>query len=79
MCKFQDLPIHPPPHRQLSVCIGESTAVESMRRLVISIVQLFEDEYLRAPNQNDTSRLLANAEKRGFPSMLGCIDCMHWK
>jgi hypothetical protein len=28
------------------VCIRESTAIESMRRLVISVVQLFEDEYL---------------------------------
>jgi hypothetical protein len=61
------------------VCIGESIAIESMRRLVISVVELFEDEYLRSPNQNDTTRLLAIAEERGLPGMLECIDCMHWK
>jgi hypothetical protein len=59
------------------VCIGESTAIESMRRLVKSIVQPFEDEYLRSPNQSDTTRLLAIAKKRGFPGMLGFIDYMH--
>jgi hypothetical protein len=47
------------------VFIGESTTIESMRRLVISVVELFKDEYLRAPNQNDTTRLLAVAEERG--------------
>ena len=59
------------------VCIGESTAIESMRRLVKAVVEVFEDEYLRAPNQNDTARLLSIAEERGFPGMLGSIDCMH--
>jgi uncharacterized protein (UPF0303 family) len=37
------------------VCIGESTAIESMRRLVIAVVEIFEAEYLRAPKQNDTT------------------------
>jgi hypothetical protein len=61
------------------VCIGESTAIESMRRLVIAVAEIFEDEYLRSPNENDIIHLLAIAEERGFPSMLGSIDCMHWK
>jgi hypothetical protein len=38
-----------------TVCIGESTAIESMRRLVIAVVEIFEAEYLRAPKQNDTT------------------------
>jgi hypothetical protein len=59
------------------VCIGENIAIESMRRLVISVVELFKHEYLRAPNQNDTARLLAIAEERDFSGMLGCIDYMH--
>jgi hypothetical protein len=54
------------------VCIEESTAIESMRRLDISVVSLFEDEYLRATNQN-----VSIAEEGGFLGMLGCIDCMH--
>jgi hypothetical protein len=50
-----------------------------MRRLIISVVELFKNEYLRSPTQNDTTRLLAIAEERGFSGMLGYIDCMHWK
>ena len=61
------------------VCIGESTAIESLRKFVKAIVEVFEDEYLRSPNQNDTARLLAIGEERGFSGMLGSIDCMHWK
>ena len=60
------------------VRIGESTALESLRRFVAAVVEIFEAEYLRHPNEADIARLLALNEKRGFPGMLGSIDCMHW-
>ncbi|XP_066358602.1 uncharacterized protein [Miscanthus floridulus] len=60
------------------VRIGESTAIESLRRFVAAVVDLFEEEYLRYPNEADTTRLLALGEQNGFPGMLGSIDCMHW-
>jgi hypothetical protein len=50
------------------VRIGEST-----------VFDVFGEEYLRSPNENDTTQLLALGEERGFPGMLGCIDCMHWR
>ena len=59
--------------------IAESSIIESLKRFVKAIVEVFEDEYLRSPNDNDTTRLLALGEERGFPGMLGSIDCMHWK
>ena len=59
------------------VRIGERTTVESLRRFVAAVVDIFEDEYLRYPNEADTTRLLAHGEKNGFPGMLGSIDCMH--
>jgi hypothetical protein len=61
------------------VRIGESTTIESLRRFVCSVVEVFGDEYLRTPNEDDTARLLAIGESRGFPGMLGSIDCMHWR
>ena len=63
------------------VQIGESTTIESLQRFVKSIVAMFGDEYLRAPNANDIARLVAVGEQRGFPGMLGNIDYMHrkWK
>jgi len=60
------------------VRIGESTVLESLRRFVTAVVDIFEDEYLRYPNEADTTKLLARGEQRGFPGMLGSIDCMHW-
>ena len=61
------------------VRIGESTSIESLQRFVSAIVAIYSDEYLRSPNNVDIARLLAIGERRGFPGMLGSIDCMHWR
>lgn len=59
--------------------IGESTSIESVKRFCRAVVELFGDWYLRSPNTEDIARLLHIGEKRGFPGMLGSVDCMHWK
>ncbi|XP_020257992.1 putative nuclease HARBI1 [Asparagus officinalis] len=61
------------------VRIGESTTIESVKRFVKVVVEIFADEYLRSPNNDDIRRLLEIGEQRGFPGMLGSIDCMHWR
>ncbi|XP_028060009.1 uncharacterized protein LOC114263635 [Camellia sinensis] len=61
------------------VRIGESTAIESLKHFVKAVVATFSKTYLRSPNNDDISRLLAMGSNRGFPGMLGSIDCMHWK
>ena len=61
------------------VRIGESTTIESLKRFVRAVVAIFSNEYLRSPNNDDIARLLAIGTNRGFPGMLGSIDCMHWK
>ncbi|KAF8380120.1 hypothetical protein HHK36_027592 [Tetracentron sinense] len=59
------------------VRIGKNTSIESLRRFVRAVVEVFGEEYLRSPNNDDISKLLAQGEARGFPRMLGSIDCMH--
>ena len=63
------------------VRIGESIAIECLKKFVEAIVDIYSTEYLRSPNSNDIARLLRVGESRGFPGMLGSIDCMHekWK
>nr|XP_017217028.1 PREDICTED: putative nuclease HARBI1 [Daucus carota subsp. sativus] len=61
------------------VRIGESTAIECLKKFVTNIILIFESEYLRKPNLNDVQRLLKMGEDRGFPGMMGSIDCMHWQ
>ncbi|XP_012842624.1 PREDICTED: uncharacterized protein LOC105962832 [Erythranthe guttata] len=62
-----------------NIRIGESTAIESLHHFVKAIVAVFGEQYLRAPNAVDLSRLLQFNEQRGFPGMIGSIDCMHWE
>ncbi|KAL0004138.1 hypothetical protein SO802_011699 [Lithocarpus litseifolius] len=59
--------------------IGVSTTIKSLKQFVKVVVSIFFEEYLRSPNNNDIARLLAVGQHRGFPGMLGSIDCMHWK
>ncbi|XP_074355895.1 uncharacterized protein LOC141695556 [Apium graveolens] len=56
------------------VRIGESTTIESLKRFVKAIVEVFGAEYLRRPNDEDVARLLAENEERGFPGMLDLAE-----
>ncbi|XP_073021858.1 uncharacterized protein [Primulina eburnea] len=59
--------------------IRESTAIESLKRFCRAVVEVFGDWYLRSPNAEDIERILLIGKQRGFPGMLGSLDCMHWK
>ncbi|XP_024171865.1 uncharacterized protein LOC112177850 [Rosa chinensis] len=59
--------------------MAKSTAIEALKRFTRAIVNLYSVHYLRAPTPVDLRRLLAKAERRGFPGMIGSIDCMHWQ
>ena len=61
------------------VRIGKTTALESLKKFVTTVIDVFSEEYLRKPNNEDIAKLLAHGERRDFPGMLGSIDCMHWK
>ncbi len=40
---------------------------------------MYQDVYLREPNDQDLRRILLENSRRGFPGMLGSLDCMHWE
>ena len=61
------------------VRIEESTALESLKKFVTEVINVFSEEYLRKLNNEDIAKLLAYGEHQGFLSMLDSIDCMHWK
>ena len=59
--------------------LGESTALSCLTHFTDAVILLFGEEYLRRPNPEDLQRLLDIGEIRGFPGMIGSIDCMHWE
>jgi hypothetical protein len=59
--------------------IGESTTRECLHHFCRAIIAYFSGWYLRTPNEADITRIMHHSESRGFPGMLGSIDCMHWE
>ena len=58
--------------------IGEYTTLKCARVFAKTLIRVFGPEYLRAPNE-DTKKLMAMNKARGWPGMLGSVDCMHWR
>jgi hypothetical protein len=58
--------------------VGENAALQYLRKFVVADVEVFGLKYPRLPNEQDTVKLLAIGESKGFLGMLGSIDYMHW-
>lgn len=58
--------------------IDEDTTIESMRRFAKATGRVFGPVYLRAPNKEDTKRLMAASDRRCLPGMPGSLDCLDW-
>jgi len=50
-----------------------------MKKFCQGVIVNFGEKYLRRPTREDIQRLLHIGEARGFPGMLGSLDCMHWQ
>ncbi|XP_073133764.1 uncharacterized protein [Henckelia pumila] len=58
--------------------IGVSTALECLKIFCRVVYDIFFEQDLRQPTREDVARLTAENARRGFPEMLGSIDCMNW-
>ncbi|KAI5348503.1 hypothetical protein L3X38_001390 [Prunus dulcis] len=58
--------------------MGKSTILEYLVRFCGAIETIYTRDYLHKPIPRGLQKLLQKIEKRGFPSMIGSIDCMHW-
>jgi hypothetical protein len=56
-----------------SYAMGESTALECVKEFAHTIVNVYEAEYLRPPNQSEAHHILQENEARGFSGMLESI------
>lgn len=58
--------------------MAESTALETLKRFCLAVNDVYAAEALSPPNVEQTQMLLEENAKRGFPGMLGSLDCCHW-
>ncbi|KAM1636562.1 hypothetical protein ACFX14_014507 [Malus domestica] len=59
--------------------LAESTVIENLKHFYKAIQGIYGATYLHKPNREDLKRLLRKANKRGFPGMIGSLDCMYWE
>jgi hypothetical protein len=59
--------------------LSETTSLDCMDFFCNAIASVYSTEYLQYPTAGDLERLLTVGAKRGFPGMLGSLNCMHWK
>ncbi|XP_062013930.1 uncharacterized protein LOC133730330 [Rosa rugosa] len=55
--------------------IAKTTAIEIFEHFTKAIWNVYHETYLRRPTPADLRLLLDKAEERGFPGMVGSLDC----
>lgn len=58
--------------------MAKYTILKCVKVFVNVVIRVYGARYLRAPNIEDTARILTFSEVRSWPGMLGSVDCMHW-
>jgi hypothetical protein len=61
------------------VRMGDNTIIECLTHFVEVVVNVFGEEYLKAPNTQDIDKLMVINSAREFSGMYRSVDCMHSK
>jgi hypothetical protein len=59
--------------------MAETTVLKTLMQFVHTVIDVYEKEYLRPPCAHELEVILKQNEARGFPGMVGSINCMHWE
>jgi hypothetical protein len=59
--------------------MAKTTVQQCVDKFCQAIVVTYSEEYLRRPTIAEQRDLMAINEERGFPGMIGSLDCMHWE
>ncbi|CAN1323881.1 hypothetical protein LINPERPRIM_LOCUS32888 [Linum perenne] len=59
--------------------MGASTIFACFKKFCVVVVNIYSPTYLCELYNGDMRKLLQKAPIRGFPRMIGFIECMHWE
>lgn len=62
-----------------SLQVSETVAREALKRFCRSLTVIYRAQWLRPPNREELDTILQENARRGFPGMIGSVDCMHWQ
>lgn len=66
-------------HVQEYTGVAEQTAKLGLEAFCRFIIRTYGDEFLNSWNEDDIKKEMEVNLKRGFPGMMGSIDCTHWQ
>lgn len=59
--------------------LSETTILKCLTRFCRAMVQVYRDDILRYPTDEECQTIADNYSERGFPGCIGCIDCAGWQ
>lgn len=59
--------------------MSENTIMSCLKEFTLAVNEVFGPAYLRHPTRDEVIDLMNENEVRGFPGMVGSIDCCHWQ
>eukprot|EP00918_Siedleckia_nematoides_P106852 GHVU01233084.1.p1 GENE.GHVU01233084.1~~GHVU01233084.1.p1 ORF type:complete len:421 (+),score=42.04 GHVU01233084.1:2-1264(+) len=59
--------------------LSETSICDALKAFCVAVITIYAAEYTRLPTRVELARILRVNTDRGFPGMLGSVDCKHWK